>query len=186
MITIQKPTKEDIEGIQEVFYKTWLITYPSKDVGITAGDIEEKFKGRKTSEAIQKITKLIFEATENQLFLVAKEEDSVVGVCRIEKKEMYNELMAIYVLPGYQRKGIGIMFWKKVKEFFGDEKDIVVRVATYNIQAINFYQKLGFIDTGKRFVQENFKMPISGSYIPEIELIKKSSNKVSNFKHIHL
>jgi len=66
------------------------------------------------------------------------------------------------------------MMWERVKEFFGNEKDAIVEVATYNDQAINFYKKLGFVDTGKRFSQENHKMPISGAYIPEMRMIIKA------------
>ena len=67
-----------------------------------------------------------------------------------------------------------MMFWKKAKEFFDKSKDIIVQVAIYNKQAISFYKKLGFIDTGKRFSDEKYKMPISGAVIPEIEMILKN------------
>lgn len=172
MIIIQKPKKEDIEGIQRVFYETWLATYPNEDIGITTEDIEDKFKGRFLPEVIQKRAESVLNLAENQIFIVAKDGDIVVGVCRAEKKETYGELMAIYVLPKYQRNGIGKMFWEEVKIFFGNEKEMIVHVAIYNKQAINFYNKLGFVDTGKRFADKH-KMPISGKFIPEMELSRE-------------
>lgn len=174
MIIIQKPTKENVRDIQQVFYETWLVTYPNKEVGITVEDIEEKFKDRLSQEKIQKRTKDILNMPENEIFLIAKDGDAIVGVCKAEKRETENELSAIYVLPSYQGKGVGMMLWEKVKEFFGNEKSIIVHVATYNTQAINFYQRLGFIDTGKRFTNEKHKMPISGVIIPEMELVIKN------------
>jgi ribosomal protein S18 acetylase RimI-like enzyme len=174
MITIQRPVKEDAKDIQQVLYKTWLVTYPNAEAGITVEDIEERFKDRFSPAAIQKRIAEILDISESNLFLVAKEKEKVIGVCRATKKETYNQLMAIYILQDYQRKGIGKMFWKEVLEFFGNEKDAIVRVATYNTQAITFYKKLGFTDTGKRFTEEHFRMPISGSHIPEMELIIKS------------
>lgn len=57
----------------------------------------------------------------------------------------------------------------------GGEKDIIVQVATYNAQAIDFYKKLGFIDYGKRFTEEKHRMPISGRLILEMELIIKAA-----------
>lgn len=173
MITIQRPLPKDVLGIQKVFYETWLATYQNKEVGVTEEDIEEKFKNRFSQEAIQKRTDEILNITGQQLFLVAKDGDGVIGLCQAEKRESDNRLWATYVLPSCQRKGVGMMFWEELKKFFGDKNDTIVHVAFYNVQAINFYKKLGFIETGKSFTEERYKMPISGTIIPEIELILK-------------
>jgi ribosomal protein S18 acetylase RimI-like enzyme len=171
MVIIQRPTKDDVIAIQDVFYKTWLATYPNEEAGVTVADIEEKYKNRFSKENIEKRMKAISEILDGRLFLVAKENNLIVGVCSLRKEETYNELGAIYVLPDHQRKGIGIMFWEKAVEFFGDEKDIIVHVAIYNDKAIKFYKKIGFKETGKVFKNEKHKMLISGSYIINTELI---------------
>lgn len=173
MIIISKPNESDVVGIQEVFYKTWLQTYPNSEAGITIEDIEEHFKNRLTPETIEKRKLRILNIPENELFLVAKDEDKVVGLCRLIKHELNNELQAIYVLPEYQRMKIGYMFWEKALDFFDLKKEVIVHVATYNEKAINFYKKIGFVDTGKRFTDEKYKMPVSGSLIPEMEMIFK-------------
>ena len=36
-----------------------------------------------------------------------------------------------------------------------------------------FYKKLGFVETGKRFVEERFRLPVSGALLPEMELVMK-------------
>ena len=174
MTTIEKPKVEDVREIQEVFYKTWLATYPNEEVGITVADIEEKYKNRFSKAALEKRRNNISDKSENSLFLVAKDSGAVVGVCRLKKEENYNELEAIYVLPSYQGKGIGKMLWDRAVEFLGDKKDVIVHVVTYNEKAINFYKKIGFVDSGKRFTDEKFKMPISGSYLPEMEMVIKN------------
>jgi ribosomal protein S18 acetylase RimI-like enzyme len=174
MIIIEKPKVKDIKDIQDVFYKTWLATYPNKPFGVTVMDIEEKYKDRFSKKAIEKRKKDIVDVSENKLFLVAKDNNKVIGVCKLKKEKIYNELCAIYILPKYQRKGIGKRFWNKTLEFFKDEKDIVVKVAIYNNKAINFYKKIGFKDTNKRFRDKKFKMPISGSCILQMELVLKS------------
>lgn len=177
MIKIEKAKVKDIAKIQEVFYKTWLVTYPNKEVGITIADVEEKYKDRFSEQAIEKRKKDILNISKNELFLVAKDKEVVIGACKLKKEDEYNELGAIYVLPDYQRNGIGKMFWDRAMEFFDDKKDIIVHVATYNEKAINFYKKMGFVDTGKRFAEEKFRMPISGSCIPEMEMIIKRKVK---------
>ena len=174
MIVIQTPKKEDISGIQDVFYKTWLATYPNEEIGITKEDIIERFKNSFSEEGLKRRTNYFLNIPENELFLIAKEGPNVVGVCKFVKREKFNQLQAIYVLPKYQGKGIGFMFWEKAQEFIGDSKDIIVQVAAYNKQAISFYKKLGFIDTGKRFTDEKLKMPISGVVMPEMEMIIKN------------
>ncbi len=171
-ILITKPKiPEDIIQIQEVFYRTWLETYPNKKVGITREDIEEYFKNRLDPEMIQKRINAFSQLPSNELFLVAKDGEKVIGVCRIVNRETYNQLQAIYVLSEYQRHGVGKMFWDKGREFFDKSKDTIVQVAIYNKKAISFYEKLGFVDTGKRFTEERHKMPISGALIPEMEMV---------------
>lgn len=162
--SIEKSSINDAKEIQEVRYQTWLKTYPNKKEGITAKDIKERFKNRFSQESIQKTKEKILDSSGKYLFLVAKEGDKIISICELAKKDADNELQSIYVLPDYQGRGIGSMFWRKALEFFGREKDVIVSVATYNTNAINFYKKLGFTDTGKR---------ITDGYIPEMEMIIK-------------
>lgn len=103
--------------------------------------------------------------------MVAKNDEKIVGVCRIIKENNFNKLEAIYVLPDFQGRGIGKMFWAEALKFWDNEKKIIVQVATYNTNAIRFYERLGFVDHGKRFTDENLRMPISGVFIPEMELV---------------
>lgn len=176
-IIITKPNPEkDVEEIANVYYYTWLETYPNEAAGITREDLEEHFKNRLENESLEKRKRSISNTDPNKMFLVAKDNEKVVGVCNIIKRESFNQLQSIYVLPEYQEKGIGYKLWLKAFEFADKEKDTVVQVAIYNENAINFYKKLGFIDTGKRFSDEKFKMPISGALIPEMEMILKKEN----------
>ena len=175
-ISVRKAKPSDAKNIQEVFYQTWLETYPNAEIGITKGDIEKKFESSFSEESISGLTKKIENLSKTTLFLVAIDEDNngkIIGLCRVFLLETYNQLQAIYVLPAYQRKGVGLKLWEESKKYFQNEKDIIVQVAVYNEQAISFYRKLGFIDTGKRFEDERFKMPISGVVIPEMELVIK-------------
>lgn len=137
---------------------------------ISRKDLKIDFRKKR----FKKRTEAILNMPERQLFFVANDRSEVVGVCRIIKTEIHNELQAIYVLPKYQRKGIGMMLWKESKKLLGDTNCTVVNVATYNTQVTNFYKKLGFIETGRYFIEEHFRMPISGVAIPEMELILKS------------
>lgn len=170
-IEISKAIIEDAEGIINVLYKTWLDTYPNKDIGITDEDINERFNDLPVR--IEKMKERILNTPAKHVRLVAKEKGVVVGMTLLINDELYNQLQMIYVLPEYQGRGIGQMLWDELKNHLDQTKDIIVQVADYNHKAINFYTKLGFTDTGKRWSDEKWKMK-SGATIPEMEMIMKS------------
>jgi ribosomal protein S18 acetylase RimI-like enzyme len=72
-------------------------------------------------------------------------------------------------LPEFQGKGVGYSLWERVKEFFDPAKDIYLELATYNDKAKAFYERLGFVDTGRRMTYEWTKMK-SGGNIPQMEM----------------
>jgi|GEM_PF-338206 len=175
-IIIDAPRPEDVSDIQTVFYKTWLATYPNEEAGITREDIEDKFKDAFSEETLQKRRESMSKFPDNIQVRVARDGDRVVGISRSVKRSDVNQLQTIYVLPEYQGQGIGHMFWKESLQFFNDKKDIIVHVVTYNQPAIEFYKKLGFVDTGKRFTEERHMMK-SGAFFPEMEMtFKRSKN----------
>jgi ribosomal protein S18 acetylase RimI-like enzyme len=170
-IIIGRAKIEDVHDIQDVFYRTWLSTYPNEIAGVTAEDIEEKFKSRHSEEAIQRRIAQIEDDSEDKLFLVARDGKRVVGLCKASKTKESNHLDAIYVLPEYQGMGIGKKIWKECLDFFDRNNKLTVHVADYNKQAIDFYKKLGFEDIGKGFYDEKYTMPVSKTAIREIELV---------------
>jgi ribosomal protein S18 acetylase RimI-like enzyme len=169
-IVITTATPADVEGIQTVFDEAWLDTYPNEEAGITVEDILDRRKDSFSEERLQKRREYFANIPDGQKFVVAKEGDKVVGLCNLMIEPEYNKLSTIYILPAYQGKGIGQMLWKAVSPFLDNSKDTIVQVATYNMKAIAFYEKLGFVDTGKRFSDEKFRMK-SGALLPEMEMV---------------
>ncbi len=169
-IRITTPLPEDAKGITTVLYKTWLNTYPNEKLGITIEDIEESYKDVFSEEQIEERAERLKHIPDNQKRVVAKDSDSVVGVATMVKNDANNQLRTMYVLPEYQGKGIGTSLWNEVKNFIDPLKETIVHVADYNENAIKFYEKLGFVDTGKRWKDEKGKMK-SGAYIPEMEMV---------------
>lgn len=178
-ITITPPKKEDISGICDVLHVSWLATYPNPGIGITEQDIHERFKKFSDPEVVREITEDITSTVPHKKILVAKEHDKVVGYCKAYTHETHNELRMMYVLPAYQRKGIGTMFWEELQHFFDKTRPVILSVAVYNTRAIDFYKKLGFADTGKRFTNERHRMPISKVLIPEMEMRMEAEKNVN-------
>ncbi|HLD70586.1 MAG TPA: GNAT family N-acetyltransferase [Negativicutes bacterium] len=172
-IEVAKP--EDAEQINEVFYQTWLATYPNKEIGITKEDVEDRFNDRKSKEKIEKRRDEILN-DKNATLLVARQGDNIIGVCRMERLEAKNRLRAVYVLPEFQGMGMGKLLWQEAQKCTNPAKDTFVEVATYNTKAINFYKHLGFKDTGRRFEDERFRMK-GGTAIPEMEMVIRAQGK---------
>lgn len=173
MITITPQKPSDVEEVLKILEQVWIQTYPNELAGITTQDIKKFFEVRNTPEYVQKNKEGVSNPPNNKKYWVAKENERIVGMCNVVIHENVNQLKSIHVLPEYQRQGIGHMFWEKALAFFDPNKDIIVQVATYNQKAINFYKKLGFVDTGKRFTEERHRMPVSGTLIPEMEMMLK-------------
>jgi len=178
MAEIREARPEDVEGIQTVFYQTWLATYPNEEAGITREDIEYRWKDAFSEERLAKRRDELEDPASEPIF-VALEDKKVVGICRVESGAEANRIAAIYVLPEYQGVGIGKSLFSAADEYLGGEKDMLVGVATYNANAIAFYTKMGFADTGRRFTEERHRMK-SGVNIPQMEMIRRrTKNKVT-------
>ncbi len=163
--------EEDAEGIAELFYKTWLATYPNEEYRVTVDDVNDRFKDRHSDAKLDKRRMELRDPGNSRIF-VAKDGNRIVGLCRVERKETRNSLSAIYVLPQYQGRGLGKMLWQAAEKFLDPSKDTYVGVAVYNDQAINFYKNRGFVDTGRRFTEERLELK-SGANIPQMEMILK-------------
>lgn len=169
---INQASSNEAREITEVFYQTWLATYPDDIIGVTEDDIRHFYKDPLTDEGVKKMADNIATMPANKKLWVAKEGDKIVGVCRVTKSKDGNKLNALYVLPAYQGRGIGKKLCQQAFQFLGSDQDIFLGVAIYNDQALGFYKKLGFVDTGRRFSEERFRMK-SGALIQEMEMVLK-------------
>lgn len=144
---------------------------------MTVEDIEDSYKDEFTEEKIENLKQIIRDVPQTTKRLVAKVGDEIVGACTLVKRDEYNHVRTLYVLPEFQNKGIGKMFWNEAQKFFDPNKDTVVQVAEYTHQAIDFYKKLGFVDTGKRIMEEAERLK-SGAIIVDMEMVIKADKGV--------
>lgn len=171
MIQIAKAVISDIDEIQKIRRITWLETYPNEKLGITKEILESEFS-ETPEEAVEnrKRREGWFKDSSNY-YLMAKDGDNSVGFIICNKGPEYNRIMAAYVLPNYQRRGIGKMLMEKGLEWLGSNKDILVNVASYNQKAQEFYRKFGFELTGKDVTDAHRPLAF-GKVIPEVEMKK--------------
>ncbi len=128
---IRPKREEDMEDLFHIKKETWLDTYPNEKYGVKYEDIERKFVKRPPKK----------KSTTKSKTWVVEIDKKIVGFVSIRDK---NILGAIYVLPKYQRKGVGEALMEKVLKHCEDSKEVFVKTAVYNQKAINFYKKFGF------------------------------------------
>jgi GNAT superfamily N-acetyltransferase len=167
-INVREAMQEDVAGILEVQKATWLHTYPNEEYGITVEDILSKDFDNPDRTA--RWRKSMAEGNNLKVW-VAQKGKEVIGFCSAMREGNQNRFRAIYILPGFQGKGVGRRLMGKAFDWFGKEKDVVHGVATYNGKAISFYKKLGFQEEVAMSPSPVRRLP-SGNFIPEIEMRK--------------
>ncbi len=167
-IEISLVTPEDYRGAMEVIYKAQLENYPNAELGITREDIEANFAREFTAEKIREGEEDWRNTPDdpNVRYLIAKQNGKVVGRCIVERHPDKNQLNDIYIDPEAQGKGLGKKFWQESLKFLDPTKETVVMVLPYNEQAKGYYQRLGFVETGRKVHEgEGVKMA-SGAIMP--------------------
>ena len=156
--------------LQNLLFETWLSTYPNPDLGVTKEDIESFFAPRLTAEHIKTAQNNFGDIIKNQIIKLAFVKNTLVGVVKVSLEPTHSELTTIYVLPKFQGQKIGFRLWQAVLPEIPKSKKVILRVANYNDQAINFYKKLGFVLNGTGLCDIRVQMPVSLVYIPLAEM----------------
>lgn len=130
----------DIPEMCAIHKQIWLATYAGDACGLSESDILSK-----DFDSPMKINKWQSSLDdENYKLWLAKDNDKIVGFAGAKKGEHENDFSVVYILPEYQRKGIGQTFARKVFAWLGTEKPIQIELANCNKSALKFYEKLGF------------------------------------------
>lgn len=107
----------------------------------------------------------------DRFYLSAKVGGNVVGILIGYPYGEMAEIGAIYVHPEYHVKGVGKALMNEAISRFDEKKKIKLNVVEYNVNAINFYKKLGFKVVGQ--IKDDFGILPNGKILPEIEMIRE-------------
>lgn len=167
---IAEATANEAKDIFRIQRDTWLATYPNEEIGITAEMIEERFSDM--DGRIQKWKNNI-EGGASRIWVI-RSEDCIVGFCGVMEGEQFNRLASIYVDPDQHGGGIGGRLMEQALSYLGKDKDIVLDVASYNTNAIGFYEKYGF-EIGSEIPEEDL-LHIGEVALPETRMVLRASN----------
>ncbi len=172
-VEVEEARPEDAAEVFDVQRRTWLDTYPNEKAGVTYDDLKLRLDGENGELIPQKVErwKQGIESTgDRRATFVVRDNGKIVGFVAPGIMNEQRRIGAIYVLPEAQGKGIGNALLKKSIEWHGRDDDIYLHVATYNQNAIDFYKRNGFMETGTKIEDDGTPQ------IPEIEMVLKAEN----------
>jgi len=166
MIEIRLATASDIPLIQCIAEETWPVTFGEI---LSSEQIRYMLDWMYSSEMLQKHL-----TEEGHVFLLAwdSQQDRAVGFAGIQHavKGQLTKIHKLYILPNQQGKGVGTKLIKSIQEMACAAQDeaLYLNVNKYNIQAIKFYEYIGFkeiaqevIDIGNGYVMDDFVLGMS-------------------------
>lgn len=172
MITISKPKPEDAEGMNEVIKSSWYATYVTPEIGVTKEDIDAMY-AQSEKKQIETFRKRADLPNENDITLIAKDEERVVGIIRLVILDDHIRVRTLYVHPEFTGKGIGTRLWNEAQKYLPSDKNIIAFPAEHT-KSIEWYKKVGFVETDEHHTDTE-AMPISGTHLKTIkmQLIRK-------------
>lgn len=147
MYNVRYADVDDAKILGQIHSESWKVAYK--------GVVPDEVLNNLTAEKRQKyFEKALTEGWEEDA-IIFKDDKAVglicIGKCRDEdKEEFWGEIWGIYLLPEYWNMGIGfeLMNWGLNELKRRNYKKIALWVLERNINARNFYEKMGFKHDG--------------------------------------
>lgn len=141
MVTIRRARIGDIPGIRSVLAITWRDTYSSFLSASSIAKVTAEWHSAKILEA---------EINRSSTFLGVAESSShdIVGMVTAHSHEEVLLIARLYVLPEFQRQGIGEGLMEESCRAFPQAQRVQLDVEEQNLKGRAFYRKLGFREVG--------------------------------------
>ena len=161
---ISEISLDDVEAIENMRFQSWLDTYPNEEFGFTAEMIKERFADKLSPEGLERKRQEYAKNLNDPNFLQLAVKDDfgkIVGalVAVKDDKEGY-EVDMIYTDKSVHGTGVGGTLMDRAMDWFGDDEDVLVEVASYNERAKAFYRKYGFAEVGEPRILNVPNMPL--------------------------
>ena len=133
---IRQMIEEDIAAVQHIARETWKATYKE----LLPETVQQKFLDSAYSAP------MLLKRMEKTEVLIAECNGRAVGFFNMTRidEDGDSELTALYILPDYQRQGIGMELFQGALTLLDDAVKLFVYVDDLNDPAKAFYEKLGF------------------------------------------
>ena len=146
--TAHEMTAEDIAGATEMRMQSWRDTYTSEKHGVTLDWINERHAESMSQEKQSQREQKFLEGKKNGTLnsWIAKDNaGTIIGSATpFIEEDGTRRVGSLYVAKAWHGKGVGAQLMQRIIDWYGNEKPIILEVASYNDRAIEFYKKWGF------------------------------------------
>lgn len=164
-ICITEATLEDIPAFLTVQKEVIIDIFVGNEYGITKEMIEADY----TAQKISKIKKYF----QTSQYFVAKINNQIVGVISAGNDSV---IRTMWILPEYQSRGVGSKLLSKALDYLKDRDEILLSTGyQQDGRAIRFYEKYGFVKTGKTTTLLLYPGQTKGIEEIEFKLSKKDN-----------
>jgi ribosomal protein S18 acetylase RimI-like enzyme len=153
----------DIPGIRSLLDVTWRDTYSSFLSELSIAKLTARWHSAKVFETEINQQSTFFGVAENSL-------QEIVGMVTAHSREDLLFIARLYVLPGFQRQGIGGRLIEESYRTFAQVQRVQLNVEEQNLKARAFYRKLGFQEIGVKIDD------VAGAILQSIVLEKQLEN----------
>jgi ribosomal protein S18 acetylase RimI-like enzyme len=145
-LIVRTATEHDLAAVNRLLVETWHDTYDPL-LGV-----EKVTLITTTWHAIAKLAEQI--AAPDSLFLVAEQSGSIIGHAVGHVRPHHVMMLArLYVLPAYQRRGIGVRLLTELVARQPGCARIVADVEPDNVKAVSFYRRQGFVIESESMIE---------------------------------
>ncbi|APG90741.1 GNAT family N-acetyltransferase [Sinorhizobium americanum] len=144
MFFVRTASERDLEKVRALLVETWHVTYDSL-YGVDK--VEELTAKWHSLDALRARLQ-----RKNAEFVVADNGKEIAGMGFAAVSDTLPKTVILhqfYVLPKYQRHGIGRDMFAELETCFPDAERMRLEVEPENLQALAFYRAHGFTDVGK-------------------------------------
>ncbi|MFB6189485.1 MAG: GNAT family N-acetyltransferase [Halapricum sp.] len=169
-MTIRRATPADRPAIRDIARRSLEASYSLSPEAITSA-IEEWYAEPRLAETMD---------AEDRLLLVAEVDGQVVGFSEstLEETAVFEEssddqqkgmLLWLHVDPAHRGEGIGTELFDATREQLRDQGASVVqgRVLAENTEGNSFFDRYGFVKTGKREIEIDGRTHVENVYVEE-------------------
>lgn len=145
MFFVRTASVRDAEKVHQLLVETWHATYDA----IHGADFVDEVC--ENSHSVENIKSNI-DARDGE-YVVADSGEEIGGMAFVKSpnKDGNAYLSQIYVRPDLQRQGIGRDLMTEVEDCFPEAKALRLGVDSKNLNAANFYEHIGYQNTGISF-----------------------------------
>jgi GNAT superfamily N-acetyltransferase len=169
---------EDIRQAEFIQRTARRAAYVNPELGITPEELFARDIGSDGTRLRERLAwwerQIKNPSSDHQVFLAGRGE-LYMGVSHVSVHEDESRwLDYLYVLPSFQRKGVGKLLLRQALAWHGPQQDVYLDVVSYNEGAKALYQKYGFVVIREVMEQPEIMPPEATVWIPEIEMVRRS------------